>query len=181
MILLIGQQVRPGDIVEVKADGIIGKVLRVSVRATVVETFDGAVITYPNAQVLTKEFQNWTSNNMLRRNTLTVGVSYGTDLSLAMRLMLEAAQSTSGVVARPAPEILCTDFGTSSVDFSLRYWANVNISVVVGSNLRREIYRSFAEHGIGIPFPQLDVHIQARIWKALIVKRVFRLGMLPLL
>jgi len=167
LILLIGQQVRPGDIVEVKADGIIGKVLRVSVRATVVETFDGAVITYPNAQVLTKEFQNWTSNNMLRRNTLSVGVSYGTDLSLAMRLMLEAAQSTSGVTARPAPEILCTDFGSSSVDFSLRYWASVNTSVVVGSNLRREIYRSFAEHGIAIPFPQLDVHIQPESGKLL--------------
>lgn len=167
LILLIGQQVRPGDIVEIKGDGIIGKVLQVSVRATVVETFDGAVITYPNAQVLTKEFQNWTSNNMLRRNTLSVGVSYGTDLSLAMKLIFEAAQSTAGVTARPAPEILCTDFGSSSVDFSLRYWANVNTSVLVGSNLRREIYRSFAEHGIGIPFPQLDVHIQPESGKLL--------------
>ena len=162
LILLIGQQVRPGDIVEIKGDGIIGKVLQVSVRATVVETFDGAVITYPNALVLTKEFQNWTSNNMLRRNTLSVGVSYGTDLSLAMRLVLEAAQSTPGVTARPAPEILCTDFGSSSVDFALRYWANVNTSVAVGSNLRREIYRSFAEHDISIPFPQLDIHVQPK-------------------
>ncbi|MPM69826.1 putative MscS family protein.1 [bioreactor metagenome] len=167
MILLIGQQVRPGDIVEVKEDGIVGRVLRVSVRATVVETFDGAVVTYSNAMVLTKEFQNWTSNNMLRRNTLAVGVSYGTDLSLAMRLMLEAAQSTPGVMARPAPEILCTDFGSSSVDFALRYWASVNTSVLVGSNLRREIYRSFAEHGIGIPFPQLDIHIQPESEKLL--------------
>lgn len=167
LILLIGQQVRPGDIVEVKEDGIVGRVLRVSVRATVVETFDGAVVTYSNAMVLTKEFQNWTSNNMLRRNTLAVGVSYGTDLSLAMRLMLEAAQSTPGVMARPAPEILCTDFGSSSVDFALRYWASVNTSVLVGSNLRREIYRSFAEHGIGIPFPQLDIHIQPESEKLL--------------
>lgn len=167
LILLIGQQVRPGDIVEVKEDGIVGRVLRMSVRATVVETFDGAVVTYSNAKVLTKEFQNWTSNNMLRRNTLSVGVSYGTDLSLAMRLILEAAQSTSGVVVRPAPEILCTDFGSSSVEFSLRYWASVNTSVHVGSNLRREIYRSFAEHGISIPFPQLDIHIPPESGKQL--------------
>lgn len=160
LILLVGQQVRPGDIVEVTSDGTIGRVTQVTVRSTLVETYDGALITYPNSQVLTKDFRNWTSNSMIRRRTLTIGVAYGSDLDLVFRILLAAARETPGVLHKPMAEVLCKDFNSSSIDFEVRYWSSVQHSLQIGSDLRRKIYAEFNANGIAIPFPQLDVHIR---------------------
>jgi small-conductance mechanosensitive channel len=160
LILLVGQQVRPGDIVEISSDGMIGRVTKVTVRSTLVETYDGALITYPNSQVLTKDFRNWTSNSMIRRRTLMIGVAYGSDLDLVFRILLAAARETPGVLHKPAAEVLCKDFNSGSIDFEVRYWSPVQRSLEIGSELRRKIYAEFNANGISIPFPQLDVHIR---------------------
>ena len=89
LIILIGQQVRPGDTIEF--DGIWAKVTKVSIRATVVESADGAILTFPNSQILTKNFRNWTSNNDYLRRDIKVGVSYGMDVAEVKRLLLETA------------------------------------------------------------------------------------------
>lgn len=68
IILLVGQQVRPGD--EIEFDGLYAKVKAVSFRATVIETFDGSVITLPNTNVLSKDFRNWTRRGSRMRRDL---------------------------------------------------------------------------------------------------------------
>ena len=89
IILLVGQQVRPGD--EIEFDGLYAKVKAVSFRATVIETFDGSVITLPNTNVLSKDFRNWTRRGSRMRRDLHVGVAYGSDLKLVRQTLLDAA------------------------------------------------------------------------------------------
>ena len=61
----------------------------------------------------------------------------------------------------PAPSVVFTDFGASSLDFTLRYWVDsYDASLGAASDIRMEIDRRFAEHHIEIAFPQMDVHVK---------------------
>ncbi len=156
IILLVGQQVRPGD--EIEFDGTYAKVHKVSFRATVIETFDGSVITLPNTQVLSKDFRNWTRRDRRMRRDLVIGVDYTSDPRLVRKLLLQAAAEISSIHRYPAPEVFCSDFADSSVNFTLRVWMEAGESVRTCSNLRERIFTLFRENGVVIPFPQLDVH-----------------------
>ncbi len=156
IILLVGQQVRPGD--EIEFDGIYAKVRKVSFRATVIETFDGSVITLPNTQVLSKDFRNWTRRDRRMRRDLVIGVDYSSDLKLVRRLLLQAAADTASVYRYPAPEVFCSDFADSSVNLTLRIWLEAGQNVRICSNLRERIFNLFRDNGVVIPFPQVDVH-----------------------
>ncbi len=158
IILLVGQQVRPGD--EIEFDGTYAKVRKVSFRATMIETFDGSTITLPNSQVLSKDFRNWTRHDRRMRRDVAVGVSYRENPDRVRELLLLAAAETRGVHATPAPEVYCINFGASSVDFVLRVWLTIGQQNDVTSALRETIFRLFNENGIEIPYSQLDIHIR---------------------
>lgn len=156
IILLVGQQVRPGD--EIEFDGIYAKVRAVSFRATVIETFDGSVITLPNTNVLSKDFRNWTRKGSRMRRDLHVGVAYGTDLKLVRQTLFDAAAALPSIYKQPAPEVYCSEFQDSAIDFTLRVWVRTGAQVIVLSALREKVAELFDERGISIPFNQLDVH-----------------------
>ena len=59
----------------------------------------------------------------------------------------------------PAPEVLVTGLGESSVDLVLRAWTNTPDYIATGSDLKEAVHRNFGEIGITIPFPQRDLHI----------------------
>lgn len=156
ILLLVGQQLRPGDVVEYES--VMGTVRRVRIRDTLVETFDGAVLTIPNSQVLSKDFRNWTSNNMIRRSEVIIGVAYGTDLERARKLILEAAQCTPFILSQPPMDVLTVNFGNSSIDIRVLFWTPIAQRLNVQSRLLENVYNLFNENGITIPFPQIDVH-----------------------
>lgn len=156
IILLAGKQLRPGD--QIEFNGIWGRVRKVSVRATVVDTDDNSVITFPNSQVLSKDFRNWTLNHSSIRKEIKVGVAYGSDVQLVMRLLSEIVENEHNVMKSPRPDIFFTDFGDNALMFTIRVWMSVSNRHMVPSNIRIAIDRVFAENGISIPFPQLDVH-----------------------
>ncbi|MDD3119611.1 MAG: mechanosensitive ion channel, partial [Victivallales bacterium] len=157
VILLAGKQLRPGDIIEF--NGIWGKVRKVSVRATVVDTDDNAVITFPNSQVLSKDFRNWTLNRSIIREEINIGVAYGSDLKEVYRLLDEVLNNNHKVMKRPQWDILLSNFDDSQLTLTLRVWMNVLHRHHLGSELRLAIYNTFAANGIVIPFPQMDVHV----------------------
>ena len=157
IILLVGQQVRPGDVIEF--DGIFGKIKTVSFRATVVETWDGSVITLPNTRVLSKDFRNWTRNNTLMRRDIVIGVSYDSDLKQVRDILLEAAGEIKMIQPYPAPEVLCSEFAASSVNFTVRVWLPALLCTEVCSQYREKVFALFRERGVSIPFDQLDVNL----------------------
>lgn len=155
IILLIGQQVRPGD--EIEFDGIYAKVNTVSFRATVIETFDGSIITLPNTNVLSKDFRNWTRKGWRMRRDFHVGVSYDADLKLVHRTLMDAAAASPSVFAHPEPEVYCVELNDSSIDFVLRFWLRAGEQTCAMSQLRENVLTLFRERGIDIPFNQLDI------------------------
>jgi small-conductance mechanosensitive channel len=103
---------------------------------------------------------NWTQNGTTTRESVTVGVAYGSDVQLVKKLLLEAANSHPDIVDPTETIVQFTDFGDSSLNFKVVFTLadsfNANIPK---SDIRFEIDRLFRENNITIPFPQRDVHI----------------------
>jgi potassium efflux system protein len=162
LILLIERPLRIGDFVEV--DGCKGTIEDIGLRATRVTTRDGLAYLIPNAELISKRVTNYTSPSTHVRLWVPVGVSYGTDLALARRVLLEVAAREPLVLADPASEVRHNGFGESSVDLALVVWiANADDDDEALSALRFAISDAFAAHAIEIPFPQRDLHVKPGI------------------
>lgn len=160
IILLIGKEVRPGDVVEF--DGTWGTVENINIRATFIKTFDNAMISLPNLQVVSKEFKNWTLNNHILRRQIDVGVQYGSNVEKVIELLLESANRCELVLHLNEPNVLFMDFGESALIFRLRFWVVVDNAAAAPSIIRGIITKLFDENGIVIAYPQLDVHFDSR-------------------
>lgn len=160
LILLFDRAIQPGDVIEV--NGVWAKVMSVNIRNTEVQTFDNAKIFLPNSTLIANQVTNWTHRNDVRiRRDVAVGVAYGSDVQLVKRLLLEAATEHPAVLDTPAPWVIFNDFGASSLDFILRFWVrHVDLALSTSSEIREAIDLKFREHGVEIPFPQVDMHVR---------------------
>ncbi len=158
IFILVDQSVHVGDIIEI--DGKVGRVEEIKLRTTRAVTIDNKVLVIPNHKYLTSILYNWTENGTKTRESVMVGVAYGTDVDLVKQLLLEVANNHSSVLKKPEPIVLFMNFGDSSLDFKLVFTLNNSFEAVVPqSDIRFEINRVFKEHNISIPFPQRDVHL----------------------
>lgn len=159
LILIFSRTLQAGDVVEV--GGTTGRVRKISVRATMVETFDNALIYVPNSEFVASRLINWTRNSRTVRREITVGVAYGSDTALVMKLLLAIANGHENVLKYPTPTVTFNDFGASTLDFVLRFWVkDYDVGVSTSSDMRLEIEKQFRQHRIEVAFPQLDVHIK---------------------
>ncbi len=160
LMVIFARTVKEGDVLQV--DGHLGVVKKVNIRSTVLETYDNATIFIPNSTFLNGSFTNWTHNNRLVRKDIAVGVAYGSDIKKCMELLLSAAGNHPKVMYFPAPVVLFTEFGASSLDLILRFWVReYNDALNAASDIRVRISEIFAENGIEISFPQMDVHVRS--------------------
>lgn len=158
VFILVDQSVHVGDIIEL--DGKIGRVEEIKLRTTRATTADNKVVIIPNHLYLTNSLYNWTQNGTLTRESVSVGVAYGSDVQLVKKLLLQAAQDHKDVLPEPPPTVLFSNFGDSSLDFKLVFTLNDSFNArFPQSEIRFEIDRLFRENNITIPFPQRDIHI----------------------
>jgi len=111
--------------------------------------------------LLSEKLINWTLSDMDRRIDVNVGVAYGTDPRQVLDLLLEVTKSTEGIASEPAPNVLFTGFGASSLDFCIRAWTNNFVDWVnIRSELTVRVHEALKAAAIEIPFPQQDVHVR---------------------
>ncbi|WOD43861.1 mechanosensitive ion channel family protein [Hwangdonia lutea] len=158
VFMLVDQSVHVGDIIEL--EGKVGRVEEIKLRTTRAVTIDNKVLIIPNHLYLTNSLYNWTQNNTSTRESVSVGVAYGSDVQLVKKLLLQAASTHPDVISSPEPNVLFTDFADSSLNFKLIFTINDSFQAQYPkSDIRFEIDRLFRENNISIPFPQRDVHI----------------------
>lgn len=157
IILLFERPVKVGDWVIINGEE--GQVKQINIRSTEVETFKKSSVIIPNATLLSTSVTNLTHSNNWARQSVTVGVAYGSDAKKVSDILLECAKNNRKVLKNPAPYVLFQDFGASSLIFELRcYTSDIWTGWMIPSELRFEIDRRFREEGIEIPFNQLVVH-----------------------
>jgi potassium-dependent mechanosensitive channel len=159
LILLFERPIKIGDMVVVENES--GRVRKIGLRSTVIETFDRAELIVPNSQFISQKVTNWTFSNPLARLKIPVGAAYGTDIPLVLGLLKEAALMNSKVLKSPQPVAFFVRFGDSSLDFELHVWImDVADRLAVQSEIGQAIASGFREAGIEIPFPQREVHVR---------------------
>lgn len=120
--LLIGR--RPfalGDSIEIGEH--TGKVMRLTMRDTVLMTFDGNHLSLPNATVFKATVLNY-SRNPRRRFDFIVGASADSDLRRAQSIGVETLRQTPGVVVDPEPFAQIEELGDSNVALGFYGWVN---------------------------------------------------------
>lgn len=158
IFILVDQTVHVGDIIEL--DGKVGRVEEIKLRTTRAVTIENKVMVIPNHLYLTNSLYNWTQNGNTTRESVAVGVAYGSDIQLVKKLLLQAARTHEDVLPEPEPLVVFADFGESSLDFKLIFTLNESFRAQFPkSDIRFEIDRLFRENNITIPFPQRDIHI----------------------
>ncbi len=154
IILLFEKSIEVGDIVELE-QGITGTVMHTSARYTLIGTFDGKDVLIPNEEFITQRVTSLTHSNRQGRIEVDVGISYGDNVELALKLLLEAASAHERCLSEPAPASYVTGLGESSVDLKLMFW----VEDVMAGRLEPKSYviirmlALFKANGISIPFP----------------------------
>ena len=161
LILLLEQPIKRGDWVRVGDTE--GYVHKISVRSTIIQTFDRADVIVPNSDLIATPVTNLMLQDRLGRVKVAVGVAYGSDTGQVKRLLEEVADNHPLVIkdaSAPSPEAFFVAFGESSLDFELRCFIHdVNQIFVVRSDLNFAIDAIFRANHIQIPFPQRDLHV----------------------
>ena len=161
IIIFAEQPIAIGDRVEVS--GIAGRVVKISLRSTMVETSDNITMIVPNADFISQTVTNWSYSDPKVRIRIPVGVAYGTDPKEVEKLLLEVAEEDSRTLKDPKANVIFRAFGASSLDFELAAWTKEMstrpTSYISGMNFA--IDKKFREHDIEIPFPQQDLHIRS--------------------
>ena len=164
-IQLMSGRLRVGDWID--CDGIRGTVTKISYQSTQIETVDGAVMSFLNAELFAKNFSNLTRNNSYEFLKITVGVAYGTDVQKVRELLVEALQvlrtkdKYGREVVRPDKGIYVVlgDLADSSVNIAVKQFVLVAERVGYIDRAKEVIYNALNQGGITIPFPQLDIHV----------------------
>ncbi|SDX42982.1 mechanosensitive ion channel family protein [Flavobacterium degerlachei] len=158
IILLVDSSVKVNDVIEL--NGLVCTVQDINLRTTTVLTRDDKYIILPNSDLTKNQLINWTHNDLASRFEVTVGVDYSSDIQQVIQILKEAVDRQNNVLKEPSPFIRFTDFGDSSLNFSVIFWSEELFRIeTTKSDLRIKIFELFKENNITIPFPQRVVHI----------------------
>ncbi len=156
MILLL-RPYRIGDYVE--AQGQAGTIKEISLFNTVISTVDNKIIYVPNSTISNGIINNY-SQSATRRVDWNITISYGDDVEVARRVLMQMMSEDKRVKQDPAPVVFLTSLGESAVNISARAWVDNADYWGVFFDLNERIYKEFPNHGLHFPFPQLSVHVE---------------------
>ncbi len=158
IILLLDSTIKVNDVIEI--DGLVGKVQEINLRTTTVLTREDIYIIIPNTDLTKNQLVNWTYSSISSRFEIKVGVDYSSDVQLVMRLMKEASDHPS-VLKKPESFVRFSDYGDSSLDFTLLFWTDEVFRIeTIKSEIRIKLFELFSKHKVQIPFPQRVIHVK---------------------
>ena len=165
LIILFERPVRVGDTVTVGQ--LSGTVSKVRIRATTITDWDRKEILVPNKSFITEQVINWTLSDPITRVVIPVSVAYGSDAELTRKIMLDVLKSTPLVLDEPEPKVYFTEFGDSSLNFTLHaFLRQLSDRLPLVHDVHESILKALIGNGIEIPFPQRDIHIRSTVEKS---------------
>ena len=157
VILLILRPYKVGDYIE--AQGQSGTVESIGLFSTCLKTVDNQTIYVPNSAISSSVIDNY-SQSKTRRIEWILSISYGDDIDVARKEILEIIASDQRILKVIEPVVLLKNLGASSVDLSIRVWVNNEDYWNVFYDINERMYKELPTKGVNFPFPQMDVHIK---------------------
>ena len=155
--LLFTKQFDVDDYIE--AGGVSGTVMRIGMSSCKLKTYDGKDIYVPNASIVSEKIINY-SREPFRRIDVTIGTSYDETVDRVKASLQTVVDETPEISRDNDIFIGITNFGESSIDYTLRCWVKNSDYWPVYLGLLEKIKRAFERDNIEIPYNQLDVHMK---------------------
>ena len=138
--------------------GVTGKVDEIGIFTTTLDTPDNRRIIVPNNSIVGAVIEN-ISHHDTRRVDVAVGTDYSADLDRTRSILEQAAKDLPGRLQDKDVQVVLVELGASSIDWQVRVWAPAADFFPVKEATTRAIKVALDGEGIGIPFPQMDVHL----------------------
>ncbi len=164
VMLLVFRPFKVGDVVS--AGGVTGKVVEIELFTCEFATPDNRRIIVPNSAIFGSTIENVT-HHPTRRVDVSVGCDYGADIDQTRSVLESSVTEVPGVLSDPAPQIFLDSLGASSVDWQVRVWCKTEDYWDVRQAATRAVKVALDKAAIGIPFPQMDVHLDKDAVQAL--------------
>lgn len=161
IILLSERSIKIDDVLEI--DGDVVQIQQIGLRTSKGLNRDDISIIIPNSLITTNKVINWSHQSTKTRFRIQVGVAYGSDVDLVLKILEESAFEHPDIYHRELTEARLVNFGSSSLDFEVLFFSK-NIFRIgrVKSDIRRNIVRRLQQNNVVIPFPQMDVHMKSK-------------------
>lgn len=151
---------RVGDLIEI--EGLVGKVIRMTLRETTIKSLDGRDIFIPNGMIQKNPLQNYTIDNYIR-NEFLIGLDYDDDVDDIMRLIETTVKNYEEVEKYPEPIVFIEELAASTVNVRVQYWIMTTDVQAPGIKLRSKImlhvYKSILDKGYKLPSDIMEVKI----------------------
>jgi len=135
-----------------------GTVEEIDLFTTRINTMDNRHVIVPNGEIFGSKLENYTRNE-LRRVDVSVGAAYSADIDRTRQALERAVMSVNEGVTSPPPQVYLDQLGASSVDWQLRVWCEPANYWGVREELTAAAKQQLDLANIGIPFPQMDIHV----------------------
>lgn len=175
MLILASRHYSIGDII--KVGSVVGRIVDIQTRATIIRAFDGTMVIVPNAHLFKNVVISKTSNPY-RKLTFIMGVDYSADLKQAMELSLAVVKTIPWVLKKPRPSVIFYEWGDYSINFRINVWIDSKGGklIKVKNAVMIALSKAYNESGINIPYPiqtiQLDKADEEEFTKEEIDKKI---------
>ncbi len=159
VLILILKPFRVGEYIVVNGSGIEGTVTEISVFYTKLLTADNKLIVIPNGTLSNSSITN-VSHVEKRRVDILVGIGYEADIREAKAVLLKLAEEDEARIAEEEPVVFVNNLGDSAVELGVRIWVAAENYWTAKWRLTENIKYALDEHGISIPYQQIDVQIK---------------------
>lgn len=156
LVILSSHPFALGDFIE--AGGVSGTVREINLNHTKLETADGQTVLIPNRELSSSKIINYSTLGR-RRIVRTISASYRTPVETAKAACMAAIRATDFLLDEPAPAVRLTNYGTSSVEYTVYCWADLDHYWDASFRLNELLLDAFAKHGVEMTYDHLNVHI----------------------
>lgn len=159
LIIIFERPIKEGD--RILVNNMEGDVVHIRLRSTIINTLTNETIIVPNNQLVGNSIHNYSYHDSRIIVINSVQVAYESDLDLVKKVLLEMVEKSPYALKDPLAEVKIISFEDSGILVELWSWigeATQKMAAKAWNNL--EIWRSFKNAGITIPFPQVDLHVK---------------------
>ncbi|MFI2742018.1 mechanosensitive ion channel family protein [Zhouia sp. PK063] len=156
VLILTLKPFKIGDYIS-SSSGVSGTVKMIDIFNTKLNTPQNQLVVVPNGELSNSSITNYTELGT-RRTWFDIGVSYDADLRQAKDILMDVIKKNEFAMDDPAPQIVVTELGDSSVNLSVRVTATNENFWTMREQLIIDGKAALDAAGIEIPFPQRDVH-----------------------
>lgn len=171
MFITIFKPFKVGDRVKLTGQNVTGVVEDITLRHTLIRTYENKRVVVPNSVISTEVIENSNIVDEKVCRLIDIGISYDSSIDKAISIIQDAALKHPETMdarteeeaedGEPVVKVKVLGFGESSVNLRAWVWAKDQpTGFNLQCDLNKAIKERFDQEGIVIPFPQRDVHIK---------------------